>query len=520
MLTNNVIYRISLVAAGSTLLGSCTTSTNKELKLNHLDGVKPRNVVFILSDDHRYDYMGFLGTIPWLETPCMDRMAREGAYIQNAFVTTSLSSPSRASILTGLYSHTHKVVDNNAPLPDGLTFFPEYLQAAGYETAFFGKWHMGNDTGEPQPGFTHWEGIRGQGVYWNPEININGKWKEFKDSTYLGDLLTDHAIDFIREQKKADKPFFVYLSHKGVHDPFQAPKRYEGCYANKKVPLPTSFENPHYGITPTPNKSVQTGKPLSGVDYYGEQMKPDWVKMQRESWHGVDFCYNGRRNWEEEVRKYCETLRAVDESIGRVIDSLQEMGLDENTVVIYMGDNGFCWGEHGLIDKRQFYEASVRVPMLIRAPGLFPAGQVLKSMVQNVDIAPTILSCAGLDKPAQMVGESYIPLLQRKEIPWRNRIFYEYYWEHEYPQTPTMHGVRTDNYKYIRYHGIWDTNEFYDLNEDPSELQNRIADPEYQDIIKQLDADLYDWLETTNGMFIPLKRTVRPHNDHRNEGNY
>lgn len=119
-----------------------------------------------------------------------------------------------------------------------------------------------------------------------------------------------------------------------------------------------------------------------------------------------------------------------------------------------------------------------------------------------------------------MVGESYIPLLQGKEIPWRNRIFYEYYWEHEYPQTPTMHGVRTDNYKYIRYHGIWDTNEFYDLNEDPNELQNRIADPEYQDIIKQLDADLYDWLETTNGMSIPLKRTVRPHNDHRNEGNY
>ena len=141
-------------------------------------------------------------------------------------------------------------------------------------------------------------------------------------------------------------------------------------------------------------------------------------------------------------------------------------------------------------------------------------------MVQNVDIAPTILACAGLEKPSQMVGSSYIPLLQGKDIPWRNRIFYEYYWEHEYPQTPTMHGVRTDDYKYIRYHGIWDTNEFYDLRNDPQELHNRIDDPTYQDIIKQLDTELYDWLEETDGMFIPLKRTIRPHGDHRNEGNY
>lgn len=312
----------------------------------------------------------------------------------------------------------------------------------------------------------------------------------------------------------------MYLSHKGVHDPFQAPKRYEGCYKNCEVPMSSSFDNPYYGITPTPNKDPRTGKPLSGEAYYGDMMKPDWVKRQRESWHGVDYAYNGRRNWQDEVRKYCETLRAVDESIGRVLDSIQELGLDENTVVIYMGDNGFCWGEHGLIDKRQFYEASVRVPMLIRAPGLFASGQVLERMVQNVDIAPTILACAGLEKPSQMVGSSYIPLLQGKDIPWRNRIFYEYYWEHEYPQTPTMHGVRTDDYKYIRYHGIWDTNEFYDLRNDPQELHNRIDDPTYQDIIKQLDTELYDWLEGTDGMFIPLKRTIRPHGDHRNEGNY
>lgn len=515
----DIIDKVSIWALGGCALFSACSS-KKDLNLERLENVKPRNVVFILSDDHRYDYMSFLGTIPWLETPCMDRMASEGAYIRNAFVTTSLSSPSRASILTGLYSHTHRVVDNNAPLPAGLTFFPEYLQEAGYETAFFGKWHMGNDTGEPQPGFSHWEGIRGQGEYWNPRINVNGIWTEYGDSTYLGDLLTDHAIEFIRKQKQDDKPFFVYLSHKGVHDPFQAPKRYEGCYKDCEVPTSPSFDNPYYGITPTPNKEPHTGKPLSGEAYYGDMMKPDWVKRQRESWHGVDYAYNGRRNWQDEVRKYCETLRAVDESIGRVLDSIQELGLDENTVVIYMGDNGFCWGEHGLIDKRQFYEASVRVPMLIRAPGLFASGQVLERMVQNVDIAPTILACAGLEKPSQMVGDSYIPLLQGKDIHWRDRIFYEYYWEHEYPQTPTMHGVRTDDYKYIRYHGIWDTNEFYDLRNDPQELHNWIDAPTYQNIIKQLDKELYDWLEETDGMSIPLKRTVRPHGDHRNEGYY
>lgn len=506
-----------LTAGGCALVPGCG---RQDLTLDRLEGVKPRNVVFILSDDHRYDFMGFLGTIPWLETPAMDRMAREGAYIRNAFVTTSLSSPSRASILTGLYSHTHQVVDNAAPLPEGLTFFPEYLRQAGYETAFFGKWHMGNDTGEPQPGFSHWEGIRGQGEYWNPRINTDGEWIEYSDSTYLGDLLTDHAIHFIRRQHEAGKPFFVYLSHKGVHDPFEAPVRYAGCYRDKQVPLPASFMNPCYGLAPTPNKDPKTGKPLSAEAYYGDDMKPDWVKRQRESWHGVDYAYDGRRDWREEVRKYCETLRAVDESIGRVLDSLQSMGLDGNTVVIYMGDNGFCWGEHGLIDKRQFYEASVRVPMLIRAPGLFDGGQVLERMVQNVDIAPTVLACAGLDKPAQMVGASYIPLLQGRNIPWRDRIFYEYYWEHEYPQTPTMHGVRTDDYKYIRYHGVWDTNEFYDLRTDPHELHNRIADPAYRGVIERLDADLYDWLEQTDGMSIPLKRTVRPHGDHRNAGNF
>lgn len=505
--------------AGMTV--GCTSGIKKSgLVLNSLDnGRKPMNVVLIVSDDHRYDYMGFMNTIPWLQTPGMDRMATEGAHIKNAFVTTSLSSPSRASILTGLYSHEHTVVDNTAPLPDGLTFFPQYLQQVGYHTAFFGKWHMGNDSGDPQPGFDHWEGFKGQGQYYNPRININGEWIKYKDSTYVTDLLTEHALQFISEQKGSGSPFFVYLSHKGVHDGFEPAKRHADSYKNEKLVLPSTLDSPKYGLKELPSIDQKTKKAAHGKEFYGEDMKPSWVKNQRESWHGVDYAYHGKP-WMERMRKYCETLRSVDESISSVLQYLDENGLSENTLVIYMGDNGFAWGEHGLIDKRHFYEESVRIPMLVWAPSLCKGNLQINQMVQNVDIAPTILACANLDKADQMVGSSFLPLLEGKKIPWRDRIFYEYYWEYEFPQTPTMHGVRTDRYKYIRYHGVWDTNEFYDLKNDPEEVHNLIASPEYQGIIKQLNHELYEWLVNTDGMRIPLKRTERPHYDHRNKGYY
>lgn len=512
-----IIHPLLITTLGIT--GGCTVKDNGTREGKGSPVTKPLNVVFILSDDHRYDYMGFMERVPWLQTPAMDRMAKEGAHIKNAFVTTSLSSPSRASILTGMYSHAHKVVDNSAPLPPGLTFFPEYLQEAGYKTAFFGKWHMGNDSGAPQPGFDHWEGFRGQGEYWNPRINTNGLWVQYEDSIYVTDLLTEHAIDFMEKQRADNKQFFVYLSHKGVHDNFSPAKRHKGRYQNEELVLPSSYNTPKYGLSSLPTIDPQTKKAAAGKEYYGENMIPDWVKNQRESWHGVDYSYHGRP-WDVQVRNYCETLLSVDESIGAVLDYLKEAELDESTLVIYMGDNGFAWGEHGLIDKRQFYEESVRVPMLARCPGLFDGGIVVENMVQNVDIAPTIMDYLGLQKAEQMVGYSFIPLLKEEKTEWRERIFYEYYWEHEFPQTPTMHGVRTDRYKYIRYHGIWDTNEFYDLQEDPAETINLIASPVHQDIIKQLNHDLYNWLEGTDGMNIPLKRTERPHFDHRNQGNY
>ena len=451
---------------------------------------KPRNVVFILTDDHRYDYMGFTGKVPWLETPNMDKLAEEGAYLPNAFVTTSLCSPSRASILTGQFSHSHTIIDNQAPNPGNLKFFPEYLQKAGYQTGFFGKWHMGDHGDEPQPGFTHWESFPGQGVYYNPTLNINGNRVAYKDSTYITDLLTEHAVNWLESRDKK-KPFFMYLSHKAVHAGFQPAKRHRGKYKGKKIMLPATYDQ------------TKTGA-------YKNLKWPQWVADQRISWHGVDYMYHDNLDIHEMVVDYCETLLGVDESVGTVMDYLKKAGLDESTLVIYMGDNGFSWGEHGLIDKRHFYEESVKVPLLVRCPELFEGGITPQQMVQNIDIGPTVLAEAGIKQPDNMPGVTFIPILNGDvSATSRKEVFYEYYWEYDFPMTPTVFGMRTNQYKYIKYHGIWDRNELYDLRNDPDEMYNLIADPDKQEIAKSMSSAIYDWLEQTNGMNIPLKRTVK-----------
>lgn len=449
-----------------------------------------RNVIFILTDDHRYDFMGFTGKVSWLETPNLDRLASEGAYFKNAFVTTSLCSPSRASILTGMFSHQHTIVDNHAPDPGNLTYFPKYLQDAGYHTGFFGKWHMGDASDKPRPGFDHWESFKGQGVYYNPELNINGNRVAYNDSTYITDLLTEHAIDWLKERDK-EKPFFLYLSHKAVHAAFKPARRHKGMYANNKIDYPSTYYQ---------TKTVE----------YQDLKWPQWVADQRISWHGVDYMYHGNGDLQEMVRDYCETLMGVDDSVGAVMEYLEKEGLDKSTLIIYMGDNGFSWGEHGLIDKRHFYEESVKVPLLVRCPDLIEGGLRPSQMVQNIDIAPTVFEVAAVQKPEYMPGVSMIPILKGdKSASKRNEIFYEYYWEYDFPMTPTVFGMRTDRYKYIRYHGIWDRNELYDIQQDPEEMYNLIADPNYQDTAKSMAHSLYDWLEETKGMQIPLKRTVK-----------
>lgn len=482
---------------------------NTTLSFETISGAKPRNIIFILSDDHRYDFMGFTGKVPGLKTPHMDLLAREGAWFKNAFVTTALCSPSRASILTGQYAHTHTVVDNRAPAPDYLIYFPQYMQKVGYQTAFFGKWHMGGDNPNPRPGFNHWVSFRGQGTYYSPTLNINGKSVTY-DGAYTTDLLTKMAVDWLKSRQK-DKPFFLYLSHKSVHSEFEAAPRHKGMYRDIKIQYPVSM---FLTVTDSSKNFVKGIKPdISGYTInYGDI--PQWVRAQRYSWHGVDYLYHGQTDFDKFYIDYLETIMGVDDSIGEILEFLRKNGLDKETLVVYMGDNGFALGEHGLIDKRTGYEESMRVPLLARCPALIKEGSVITHNVLNIDIAPTFLEMAGIKEPSQMQGTSFLPLMKGENITWRDHFFYEYYWENAFPQTPTQYAVRTARYKFIRSQGVWDINQLYDLEKDPNEMNNLIHNPEYQPIAKKLNQDLWDWLNNTNGLSIPLKPIDQKKGDH------
>ncbi len=467
-----------------TLAGPAHRGAAAELpSVSQRDGVQPRNVVFILTDDHRYDAMSFAGH-PFLETPHLDSMAKQGAHVKNAFVTTSLCSPSRASILTGLYTHRHRVIDNNRLVPDGTIFFPQYLQRAGYKTGFIGKWHMGGSHDDPRPGFDHWISFRGQGRYLPPNdrytLNVNGE--RVRQKGYITDELTDYAIDWL-EQQDGEQPFFLYLSHKAVHANFTPAERHQGRYADADLSfLPR------------------------GNEVTAENNAPRWVRDQRNSWHGIDFSYHSDAGLDYLYRRYCESVLAVDDSVGRVLDQLKKMGVHDDTLVIYMGDNGFMWGEHGLIDKRVSYETSIRVPMMMQCPNLFDGDNVIEQVVGNIDVGPTILHAAGLGTPDYMDGRSFLDLPNQPDQDWRDYFLYVYYWEKNFPQTPTQFALRGDRYKYITYYGLWDTDELYDLQADPKETKNLIHDSEHASVAQEMENQLYAILGETDGMDLPMNQ--------------
>ncbi len=464
------------------------------LAFSQASNSRPRNVIFVLTDDHRYDAMGFMHGQTWLRTPNMDRMAREGAHLKNAFVTTALCSPSRASILTGVYAHRHQIVDNNTAIPKGTRFFPQLLQQAGYKTAFIGKWHMGNGGDEPQPGFDKWVSFRGQGTYLPSPNGLNVDGKRVPQRGYITDELTDYALDWLQTVPQ-DQPYFLYLSHKAVHSEFIPAERHKGVFAKEKFVPP---------------------KTLAASGEFA-QHRPMWVQNQRNSWHGADFPYHSDLNIAQYYEQYAETLLGVDESLGRVFDALQKRGQLDSTLVVYMGDNGFAFGEHGLIDKRTAYEESMRVPMLARCPDLFSGGKVVEKVVAGLDIMPTVLDLAHVAIPQDLDGRSMVPLLTGKSDPqWRNELLYEYYWERNFPQTPTMHALRTDRYKYIHYYGIWDSDELYDLQEDPLETNNLIFNPERKATLERLNQRLFDIMEARGAMQIPLRRDVGGQSNKRN----
>jgi N-acetylglucosamine-6-sulfatase len=386
---------------------------------------------------------------PWLKTPHLDRLAGGGVLFRNAFCTTSLCSPSRASILTGQYAHAHGVVDNATEIPRDRVLFPELLQQTGYRTAFFGKWHMGNESDSPRPGFDHWISFKGQGTYFDPELNVDGA--RLKARGYTTDLLTEEAVRFIRASRGS--PFFLYLSHKAPHSFCEPAARHREWYGSDPIPYPPSMAN-------------------TEASYSG---KPDWVKRQRKSWHGVDAMYDSAVTFDNYYRDYCRTVMSLDDSVGRVMNGLEESGLLNDTLVLYMSDNGLQLGEHGLIDKRTMYEPSIRVPMIAHCPDLFGGRTSVDGMALNIDVAPTFLDAAGLEPAAGMHGESLLRLLNGAG-PWRNQFLYEYFWQRGFPQTPTVTGLRTERYSYMRYHGVWDVNELYDIQSDPFQMCNLLGD--------------------------------------------
>lgn len=454
----------------------------------------PPNIVFVLCDDHRFDCLGSEGH-PFLETPNLDQLAHQGMVFERAYVTTSLCSPSRASILTGQYAHNHRVVDNYHEVDPELVFFPELLQQAGYETAFFGKWHMGGDIDDPQRGFDHWLAFKGQGTYWPdghgttrevPQttydgFNLNGQ--RIPQRGYITDELTDYALQWLKA-RSPERPFFMYVSHKAVHSDFVPADRHRGRYDNQPLPI----------AIPTVN-DLEAGE------------APMWVLNQRNSRHGADFGYNlDPFDLAVYYRRYCESILAVDESVGRLVEHLKSEQLWESTIFVYMGDNGFQFGDHGLIDKRTAYEASARVPLILTAPGKVAAGTRSSALVANIDIASTLLQAAKASTLDHSDGQSFWPIAlgQQPPQPWRSDLLYEYYWERNYPQTPTIHALIGSRFKYIRVHGLWDRDELYDLETDPNETKNLINDASQTQRIKRLNERLWETLENTNGKNMPL----------------
>ncbi len=424
---------------------------------------KRPNIVFILTDDQRYDAMGCAGH-PWLRTPNMDRLARKGVLFKNAFVTTSLCSPSRGSFLTGCYAHTHEVFTNAGKDPNpSFPTFPQLLQKAGYETAFIGKWHMAARN-SPRPGFDHWVSFTGQGNYNKNKLNVDGK--AVSSEKYITDELTDHAVGFLKERH--GRPFMLYLNHKAVHGPFTPARRHASLYSNVEI------KSQH-----NPNDNLQT--------------KPPWGRKMD-------------KNWKSQILDYFRSLAAVDESVGRVLATLEEIKALDNTVVIFAGDNGYFHGEHGgMWDKRAAYEPSIRIPLIMRYPRLVKPNATCEEMVLNIDLAPTILDMAGVPIPVTMQGRSWLGVL--KGQPGRESFLYEYFREADRKfNRPTIVAIRTKHWKYVTYpHNESLTSELYDLKADPEELNNLIADPKYADTLQQMRNEL-EKLKRETGFRFPESR--------------
>ncbi|HSE30115.1 MAG TPA: sulfatase [Pyrinomonadaceae bacterium] len=440
------------------------------------------NIIFILVDDLRWDELGITGH-PFLKTPNIDRIGREGALFRNAFMTTPLCSPSRASFLTGQYAHTHGITDNvdRSVASHKLITFPLLLHQAGYATAFIGKWHMGNDD-SPRPGFDRWVSFKGQGSYIHAEINEDGK--DVKPAGYITDILNGYALEFIK--RRHDKPFLLYLAHKAIHpevrqrddgsvdlaqaEHFIPAARHQKLFVGKKVPRRPSAMRPPTG-KPALERAIDDLPPLGAA--------------------------TATRN--ETVLGRLRSLMAIEDGVGEILKSLKETNQLDNTVIVFTSDNGYFYGEHGLsVERRLAYEESIRMPLLMRYPQLIKPGTVVSEFALNIDVAPTLLELTGVPAPAATEGRSLVPLLKGVRTDWRKSFLIEYYSDKVFPRIRQMgyKAVRTERWKYIHYLELDGMDELYDLKADPYEMRNIINRPDAASTVDEMKRELQRWLKT------------------------
>ncbi len=462
--------------------------------------VKQPNIVFIFSDDHAYQAISAYGDPrKLLATPNIDRIGREGMRFDRCVVPNSICGPSRASVLTGKYSHRNGFYNNTNSRFDGSqTTFPKLLQAAGYQTAVFGKWHLVSDP----TGFDEWHILPGQGVYYNPPMIHRGQ--RVQHQGYTTDVITDLSLDWLKGRDR-DRPFLLMCQHKAPHREWSPALRHLGHDNDRKYPEPETLFDEYEGrslaerdqdmtIARTMTESDTKLTTLAQLtpeqrEVWDAYYKPRNEAFQKAKLEGKDLV---RWKYNRYMHDYLGCVKAVDESVGRVLKFLDEEGLTENTIVVYSSDQGFYLGEHGWFDKRWIFEESLRSPLLVRWPGATRPGSVEGRLVSNIDFASTFLEAAGLPIPADVQGRSFVPLLKGQPAPdWRTSFYYEYY---EYPSPHHVrphHGVVTDRYKLVRFDtpdiDVW---ELFDREKDPREMRSVYADPAYAPIVADLKKEL------------------------------
>jgi len=455
------------------ILGFACQSPNEEAPAST---AQPPNIIFLLADDHRKSAMGYAGN-EIIQTPNLDDLAANGLYFENAYVTTSICAVSRASILTGQYARRHGIWDFSTALSDSVfsQTYPMLLKQAGYRVGFIGKYGVGRDM--PEQAFDYWKGFPGQGKYEHTDSAGN--------YLHLTRLMGNQAVEFL--QTNEEKPFCLSVSFKAPHvqdvDPrqFVYDSTYQEMFADAEIPLPETADSSYWEVFPEAFR-------------YGKEGKHNEA---RRRWY---MRFSDPEHYQESVKGYYRLIYGIDQVVGRLRETLAEQGMDENTVFVYIGDNGFYLGEHGMAGKWYGHEESIRVPFFIYDPRLEESqrGKRLEEIALNIDVAPTILQAAGIEAPGQMQGENLYQLAEGTPAKWRKDFLYEHLFE--YKTIPMSEGVVGEQYKYMRY--FWDNNrddlvyeELFDFKNDPIEVNNLIDDEEYEELEQKLVNRLEELIE-------------------------